>query len=208
MLGRTGISAEVDVVVDGSVSYASMEEFILPMQIHGQIGGRVEVVFPTEVVGIVFRFEPGGRLSFQVDVKAKSSVFKAVAVFPEALFPLTSKVKIADLVAQCDQLGMSADGGHPEKVHDDATMKDYLGVLSVNKCTILYIIIVFNPIKTIINSSIQVKRYVIVIPLITQCIPSEAVPEGVKDGGVGSASAEHRIVGCIERQGCGGLVIE
>lgn len=198
MLGGTGIRAEIDIIVDGSVFHTGVEEFVLPMQVHRQIGGRVEVVLPAEMVGIILGFEPSGGLPFQVDVEAKCSILKATAVFPKALFPLSSKVEVTDLVAQSNQLGMSSDGRQSKEVHDDTTMKNHLGVLLVNKCTIIYIIIVLNSIEIIINSSIQVERYIVVIPLITQRIPGYAVPEGVKDGGVGGASAEERIVGCIE----------
>ena len=70
MLRGAGIGAEIDVVVDGRVFHTGMQELVLPVKVHGQIGGGMEVVFPTEVVGIVFRFKPGGGLAFQVDIKS------------------------------------------------------------------------------------------------------------------------------------------
>ena len=58
MLRGMGIGAKIDVVVDGGVSDAGMDELILAVNIHGKIGSGVEVVLPAEVVGIVFGFKP------------------------------------------------------------------------------------------------------------------------------------------------------
>lgn len=69
VLRGMGIGTEIDVVVDGGVFDAGMEELILSVYIHGKIGGCMEVVFPAEVVGIILGFEPGGRFAFQVDTE-------------------------------------------------------------------------------------------------------------------------------------------
>ena len=83
------------------------------MKVHGEVGGRVEVVVPTEMVGIILGLEPSSRFSLQVDVEEQCEVLgKTMVFFAETLFPLSPDVEIADLVAQCDQLRMPCDSSH------------------------------------------------------------------------------------------------
>ena len=59
MLCGSGLGVEVDEVVDGSVFHAGMEALVLSMKVHRQVGGCMEVVIPTEMVGMVLLFKPG-----------------------------------------------------------------------------------------------------------------------------------------------------
>lgn len=99
VLGGTGIGAEIDVVVDCGVFDSGMDELVLPMKIHGQIGGGMEIVFPTEMIGVVLGLEPGGGLALQVDVKGQYEVFEwIVIIFSKSLPPLSPKVEISNLI--------------------------------------------------------------------------------------------------------------
>ena len=49
---------------------------------------------------------------------------------------------------------MAGDGGGAKQINDDAAIEDDLGVLSVSKGTVFYIIIVFDSKEIIIDASV------------------------------------------------------
>ena len=99
VLGRSRFLVKIDHVVNGGAFDASMKEFVLEVQVHVKVCGGVEIIFPAELVGIVFCFKPGRRFAFQVEKKGYGEIFKSMAIFPKALFPLSIDVEITDLVS-------------------------------------------------------------------------------------------------------------
>ena len=100
---------EINEVVDRGIFHARIEELVMVMRIKAQISGGMEVVVPTEVVGMVIGFKPGGGLAFHVEINDDL----AVVVFggAEILPPLSVDVEIADLISKRDEPRMSCDGG-------------------------------------------------------------------------------------------------
>ena len=58
------------------------------------------------------------------------------------------------------------------------------------------------------SNDLESAHDIVGIVLIAECVPGEAVLDSLYDGGVGGFRAEQRVVGGVEGQGGGGLVIE
>ena len=59
---------EIDEIVDGGASNASSKELIVIIGIKTKMGSGVEVVFPTEMVGMIGSLKPGGRLPTHIQI--------------------------------------------------------------------------------------------------------------------------------------------
>lgn len=164
VLRRTGFGVEIDGIVDGGVPEACVDKTVLTVKIHGHVGGGMEIVFPAEVVGIVTGLEPSGRFALHVDVEGQCKVFpKAVFLFSEALFPFPLEIEVSNLVSERDKLSVSSDGGQSEKIHDDSSVKDQLGMASIVHQTVLEVIVLLDFIEAMVNACVEVKWDVVVV---------------------------------------------
>ena len=124
----------------------------------------MEVVVPTEVVGLIAGFKPSGGLASHVEIDGQLSPV-AICV-AKILTPLTIDVEIADLIAQQDDFRPSGNGGRIEQVDDDAAIQADLGMVLVFDDLFLKIIISFDCKKVVIDAGIDIKGDVVGIVLI------------------------------------------
>ena len=126
----------------------------------------------------------------------------------EPLLPLSPEVEISNLVAKGNQLGVSRDGGQVKEIQDDAAVDDGLREISVGECTVDEVVVMFDLIKVVIDSCVQVKWDIVGVILISEGVPRQAVAEGVDDGCIVGAGAENGVIRSIKGEGSGGFFIE
>ena len=107
MLRGTGIGVEIDEVGDAGLPDADtiVPEFVF--EVERQIGGRLEVVVPTEVVGVIRRLKPVGALP--LDIKVENHLSVVLSCGAQVLSPLRLDVEVADFIAQGDELCLPLD---------------------------------------------------------------------------------------------------
>ena len=125
----------------------------------------MKVVFPSEMVGLVSRFKPGGGLPFHVEIDGKFP--EVVVCGAEILPPLPVDVEIADLIADGDEFGISSDGGGLEQVDDDAPVDADLGMVLVVDSLSFEVVVMLDFEEVVIDAGIQIKRNVVRIVLVS-----------------------------------------
>ena len=124
VLGGMGVMVEIDQVVDGGLLGAYAEGLVVVMKVETEVGGRMEVVLPAEMVGVILAFEPGGGLPFHGEVENQ---FAEVAFrVAEILSPAALQAEVADLVAQGDDLRFGGEVGGMEQVDNHSAGKNHL----------------------------------------------------------------------------------
>lgn len=141
------------------------ERFVLVTRVKNQIGGGMEVVFPPEMVGVILGLKPGGRLASHVEIENQ---FSEIAIrISEILSPFALDVKVADLIAKRDHLGLCREVGGLEQVDNQATGKNQLGIVLVGYDFVFQVIIMLLPVKIVVDARIEIEWHVVGVLLIT-----------------------------------------
>ena len=206
MLCWAGIGAEVDEVGNAGLpnAYAIVHEFVF--KVERQIGGGFEVVFPTEMVGVIRLLEPVGTLS--LEFKVKNGLAIVLAGGTQILLPLPLDVEVADLIAQGDEFSLSRDARRLEQVDDDAAVHAELLIVARKYGFAFKVVEKLHFIETVRETRIKVKWNVVVVFLIAQAVPFQCVANGSHQSGVGGFRyIEQSVERLVESHGRGGLVI-
>ena len=93
----TCVQTEVNQVVDAGLPCTDAEVFVTVFQVESKVGGGLELVLPTEMVGVVACLKPVGGLSPDFNIEGDGALVSLVR--SDVLPPLPFQVEVANLVA-------------------------------------------------------------------------------------------------------------
>ena len=206
VLGGTGIGAEINQVGDAGLLHADAIGLVVVFQVESQVSSGFEIVFPTEMVGRIAFLEPVGRLPF--DFRVEGGITPVFARRSDELFPLSSEVEIADLVAQGDEFAMPCDARRLEQVDDDAAVHAELLIVARKYGFAFKVVEKLHFIEAVRETRIKVKWNVVVVFLVAQAVPFQCVANGPHQSGVRRFRyIEQSVERLVEGYGGGGLVV-